>query len=96
LWSHDIRVDKGHLQGSTLDISALPSNVEIFDITGNRVQRAKEIRLSPFPLFVRGVVGSTAALAGTPGPFKSRKHAAPPAPQRAGWQATPGNPAEAG
>jgi len=65
LWSHDIRVDKGDVEGPLLDISSLPDNSEIFDFTSHRRARSKEIRLSSLPIFVRGAAGSTLALSKT-------------------------------
>jgi hypothetical protein len=65
LWSYDMRIDKGDAKGPLLDISSLPAKAEIFDFTGKKVVRAKELQLSPFPIFVRGVAGSTNAIAKT-------------------------------
>jgi hypothetical protein len=65
IWSHDIRVDKGTGKGPVANLASLPATVEMFDFTGKKVMRTKELQLSPFPFFLRGAVGSTTTLART-------------------------------
>jgi hypothetical protein len=65
LWSHDLRVDKGEVQGRIVDTSILPIPNQIFDFTGKRLAHSKEFRLSSFPIFIRGAIGGTEVLAKT-------------------------------
>ncbi len=64
LWSHDIEVDKGTAAAPRLDVSALLAaqpGVELIDFMGVSHSPGATIEASPFPVFLRGPAGATAA-----------------------------------
>ena len=58
LWSCDREMDNGKLPGPMLNFIGKP-DAELFDLMEVRYDLEKSLRLSPFPVFLRGKAGST-------------------------------------